>query len=86
MIMNLKWSGKLKNLKALIVGGMSDMNDNAIPFGKSAKEIIRDAVEEYDYPVLFDFPAGHIKNNNALTLGAPVQISVDDEFSSVRFI
>ena len=86
MIMNLKWSGKLKNLKALIVGGISDMNDNAIPFGKSAKEIIRDAVEEYDYPVLFDFPAGHIKNNNALTLGAPVQISVDDEFSSVRFI
>jgi len=86
MIMNLKWSGKLKNLKALIVGGMSDMNDNSIPFGKSAKEIIREAVEEYDYPVLFDFPAGHIKDNNALTLGTTIQISVNEDSSSVKFV
>jgi muramoyltetrapeptide carboxypeptidase len=86
MIMNLKWSGKLKNLKGLIVGGMSGMNDNTIPFGKSAEEIIRDAVAEYNYPVLFNFPAGHVKDNRAITLGTHVQISVDEKGSSVTFV
>ncbi|HRD37564.1 MAG TPA: LD-carboxypeptidase, partial [Bacteroidia bacterium] len=60
MMLQLKRSGKLKNLKGLIVGGMSDMKDNKIPFGKSAEEIIYDAVKEYKYPVCFNFPAGHI--------------------------
>lgn len=69
MMMNIKRNGKLAKLKGLIIGGMSDMNDNAIPFGKSAVEIIREAVEEYDYPVCFNFPAGHIDDNRALILG-----------------
>ncbi len=75
MMMNLKIGGKLSKLKALIVGGMSDMNDNAIPFGKTAKDIVRDAVAEYDYPVVFDFPAGHIHDNYALPMGRLVRLS-----------
>ena len=76
MMMNLKLGGKLDKLKALIVGGMSDMNDNTIPFGKSAKTIIHDAVEEFNYPVLFDFPAGHQHDNLALPLGQKVKLTV----------
>jgi muramoyltetrapeptide carboxypeptidase len=76
MMMNMKYGGKLENLKGLIVGGMTDMNDNQIPFGKSAYEIIRDAVAEYDFPVCFNFPTGHIKNNYALIFGAQVELEV----------
>lgn len=76
MMLQLKRSGKLKNLKALIVGGMSDMKDNAIPFGKTANEIVLDAVKEYNYPVCFDFPAGHIDKNLALVFGKKVKLMV----------
>jgi muramoyltetrapeptide carboxypeptidase len=76
MMMQLKRAGKLTNLKGLIVGGMSDMRDNTIPFGKSAVEIIAEAVAEYNYPVCFDFPSGHIDRNLPLVLGADVRLEV----------
>ncbi len=78
MMIQLKRSGKLQNLAGLIVGGMSDMRDNAIPFGKTAEEIIREHVSEYDYPVCFDFPAGHVKRNLALIMGATVELNVGE--------
>ncbi len=76
MMMNLKRSGKLQNLTGLIVGGMSDMKDNTVPFGKTAEEIILDAVKEYNYPVCFNFPAGHIHRNLAMVMGREVCLSV----------
>ena len=76
-MLQLKRSGKLKALKGLVVGGMSDMKDNAIPFGKNAEEIILDAVKEYDYPVCFNFPAGHIDKNLALFFGKKVNLKVE---------
>jgi muramoyltetrapeptide carboxypeptidase len=79
MMMQLKRSGKLAGLGGLVVGGMSDMRDNTIPFGKTAEEIIREAVEEYDYPVIFNFPAGHIRNNHPLMLGVPWQMTVNEK-------
>lgn len=85
MMMNLKRNGKLQNLKALIVGGMSEMRDNPIPFGKSAEEIIADAVKEYNYPVVYNFPAGHIKDNRALVLGRNVRLSVDRDLCKITF-
>ena len=86
MMMNLKRSGKLANLKGLIVGGMSDMRDNAIPFGKTAEEIIREAVEEYDYPVCFNFPAGHIDDNRALILGKKAAARITDSGSQFQYV
>jgi muramoyltetrapeptide carboxypeptidase len=77
MMMNLKRSGKLNGLAGLIVGGMTDMKDNAIPFGKSAEEIIAEHVAEFDYPVCFGFPAGHIADNNALVMGKVTEMKVD---------
>jgi muramoyltetrapeptide carboxypeptidase len=79
MMMNLKRAGKLDKLRGLIVGGMSKMNDNAIPFGKTANEIIASAVKEFQYPVCYDFPAGHIPQNLTLILGRKVKLSVAKE-------
>ncbi len=78
MMMNLKRSGKLENLAGLVVGGMTEMNDNAVPFGKNAEEIIMEHVAEYNYPVCFGFPAGHIADNQALIMGRKMKLEVDD--------
>ncbi len=79
MMMNLKRNGKLKNLAGLIVGGMTEMKDNPIPFGKTAEEIIYEAVAEYSYPVVYGFPAGHIPNNYPLILGSEATLNVSDK-------
>jgi len=79
LMLNLKLSGKLAKLEGLIIGGMSDMKDGKTPFGKSANEIIKEAVQDYDYPVVFDFPAGHIDENWPLPLGKKVSLKVKDE-------
>lgn len=78
MMMNLKRCGKLAGLAGLIVGGMTEMKDNTVPFGRTAEEIIREAVEEYAYPVVFGFPGGHIPNNFPLILGREVTLKVAD--------
>ncbi len=86
MMMQLKRSGKLKNLKGLIVGGMTEMKDNKIPYGKSAEEIIFDAVKEYNYPVCFNFPAGHIKRNLAFCIGKNVKMKVSENGAKIDYI
>jgi muramoyltetrapeptide carboxypeptidase len=85
MMMNLKRSGKLKDLAGLIVGGMTDMNDNTIPFGRSAYQIIHEAVAEYNYPVCFDFPAGHQKDNVALIMGRIAELNIKQNGSCLAF-
>jgi muramoyltetrapeptide carboxypeptidase len=79
MMLQLKRSDKLKNLAGLIVGGMSEMKDNSIEFGKNAEEIIFDAVKDYTFPVCFNFPAGHIDENMAFYLGKIASLEVSDE-------
>jgi len=70
MMLALKRAGMLEGLAALVVGGLSDMHDNTIPFGRTAEQIVREAVEEYHYPVVFGSPFGHLGDNNlALPLG-----------------
>ena len=76
MMNNLRLAGQLKNLAGLVVGGFSEMQDNESPFGKSAYEIIQEAVQEYSYPVCFDFPVGHTPKNLALMFGGTYQLYV----------
>lgn len=76
MIHQLKLSGKLDNLAGLIIGDFTDMKDNESPFGKSVHEIIIDAVQEFEYPVCFGFPAGHDKKNLALAFGKTWELEV----------
>ena len=85
MMMNLKRAGMLEDLKGLIVGGMSDMKDNTVPFGKTAQEIIFDTVKEYKYPVCFDFPAGHINDNRTLIMGSEAYLLVEKDISTLSF-
>ena len=79
MLMNLKRNGYFDDLAGLIVGGMTSMHDNSVPFGKNVHEIILDVTAEYDFPICFDFPAGHLDDNRALIFGKEVVFSVDEE-------
>lgn len=85
MMISLKRSGKLSNLKGLIIGGMTKMNDNKISFGKDAESIIFDTVSEFNYPMCFEFPAGHIKNNRSIKLGLRAKLKVDKKCSLSYF-
>ena len=55
---------------------MNKMEDTKIPWGKSPQEIISDVVADYDYPVFFNFPAGHINDNRAFYIGSHAAIDV----------
>jgi muramoyltetrapeptide carboxypeptidase len=84
MMQNLKLSGQLNNLAGLVVGGFTEIQDNESPFGKSAYEIIREAVEGYNFPVCFDFPSGHIPKNLSLVMGASYRLEVSNTCSLKR--
>jgi len=71
MFWNLKRTGKLDKLKALIIGGFKiKPDDPGEEFGRTIEDIVLEKVAEYNYPVCFDFPVGHQKNNYALKYGA----------------
>lgn len=85
MMMNLKRNGCLENLKGIIVGGMTKMNDNEVPWGKNALEIIQDVTQPYDIPIVYGFPAGHLPDNRALIFGKTVTLEVTDEGTKLIF-
>jgi muramoyltetrapeptide carboxypeptidase len=76
MLYQLKRSGKLQKLAGLIIGGFSDMTDTERPFGKTAYEIVQDIIQEYDYPVCYNFPVSHNKENYALKVGVGYKLKV----------
>ena len=84
MMQNLRLSGQLKNLAGLVVGGFTDMKDNDSPFGKSAYEIILEAVQNYQFPVCYNFPAGHIPKNLALMFGGTYRLDVAEKCRLTR--
>jgi len=86
MMVNLKRSGKLAGIKGLIVGGLNKMNDNTVPFGKQAEQIIAEYAQDAGIPVCFNFPAGHIADNRALIMGREVQLDIDAQSVSLRFL
>ncbi|HWR93760.1 MAG TPA: LD-carboxypeptidase [Flavobacterium sp.] len=85
MMMNLKRNGYFDNLQGLIIGGMTSMNDNEIPWGKDALQIIKNITKDYNFPVVYDFPAGHIKDNRALIFGKTITLEVNDKESILVF-
>ncbi|MBK9328920.1 MAG: LD-carboxypeptidase [Sphingobacteriales bacterium] len=84
MMIAMKRAGKLKNLAGLVVGGMTDMKDNTVPFGKTAEEIIYEHVAEYDFPVCFNFPCGHIPDNRAVFMGRQATVTVGEQCTFVQ--
>lgn len=86
MVRNLDRADKLKKLAGLIVGGFSEVKDNEIPFGQTVPEIIMDVVKNYDYPVCFDFPAGHVPDNRSLILGRKLKMKILNEQVNVSYL
>jgi muramoyltetrapeptide carboxypeptidase len=86
MVRSLDRSGKLKKLAGLIVGGFTEIKDNDIPFGQTVSQIIMDVVSEYDYPVCFDFPAGHVPDNRSLILGKAIGMTVAGEKVDISYL
>ena len=79
MMIQLKRSGKLQNLAGLIVGSFSDCQDNQVPFGKRANQIIEEAVADYNFPVCYNFPVGHEPENWAIPCGREAILKVESD-------
>ena len=79
MMHGLKRAGKLDKIKALVVGGLTEIHDNPDPFGKSVEEVILEAVKDNDYPVCFGFPAGHFADNRAIVFGNTCSLSIKED-------
>ncbi len=85
MLYSLKRAGYFDNLNGLIVGDFTDLRKNTTPFGRNLKELILEIVSDYNIPVLFDFPAGHGKENFPLILGREIELIVEKEDSNIIF-
>ncbi len=85
MILNLMQSGVFNRIRALVAGSFTKMNDNEIPFGKNAEEIIAGIIQKYRVPVCFNFPAGHQLKNKTLILGREIRLRVNEGTSSLMF-
>ena len=85
MLINLKRNGCLQSLKGIVVGGMTKMKDNDIPWGKNALEIIDDITKNLKIPVIYNFPAGHLADNRALIIGRQVRLESNSEQSLLIF-
>jgi muramoyltetrapeptide carboxypeptidase len=75
----LKRSGKLAEIAGLIIGGFTGLEDNDPLFGESVADMVLNVTSEYNYPIAFDFPAGHLADNRALILGGEVRLSVAEK-------
>lgn len=85
MLMSLDLAGVFKKIKGLVVGGMTLMgnekenNNYEASFDETAYEIISQRIKDYDFPVLFGFPNGHIYDNRPLIIGADVKLKISKE-------
>jgi len=85
MLQSMKRAGYFNNLKGLIVGDMSRMRTNTTLWGTSVEQLILDALKDYDFPIAFNMPAGHEKDNRALVLGKVVELKVGKDMTTVIF-
>lgn len=86
LLVQLKRSGKLARLAGLLVGHLTDMRDNLIPFGQTAAQIIRAHTADYNYPIAFNFPTGHEPRNLALVCGRAARLEVNAAGGFLEYI
>ena len=85
MVYALKRSEYFKNCSGIIIGDMTNIKKNTTPFGQTVEEIVLEATKEYDFPILFGFPAGHDDVNKAIFLGREIEMKVGKKHSTVKF-
>jgi muramoyltetrapeptide carboxypeptidase len=85
MLTSLKMAGMLKDLSALVIGGMNKIEESKVPWGRSIEETIFRIVGEYNYPLFFNFPAGHISDNRAFYIGRKAKIEVTGKKATLTF-
>ena len=85
MLISLDLAGVFRNIKGLIIGGMTNMGDEKDnksyeeSFDQFAYKIISERVSKYDFPVAFGFPNGHIHDNRPLMIGANITMNVAEK-------
>jgi len=84
MMQSLRLSGALAQISGLVVGQFSETSEDP-SMNKSISEIIYDTVAEYNYPVCFNFPAGHVDYNLPLVLGAPAHLNVTSDGATLGY-
>ncbi len=85
MLQSLKRAGYFNNCKGVIVGDITKVRKNTTPWGTSVEQLILDALSEYDFPIAFNMPAGHEKDNRAMILGRTIDLVVDKDKSTIVF-
>jgi len=85
MLQSLKRAGYFNDCKGLIVGDISKIRKNTTLWGSSVQQLILDALAEYNFPIAFNMPAGHEKDNRAMILGRTVEINVGKDISTLVF-
>ena len=85
MLQSLKRAGYFENCKGIIVGSISKVKKNTTEWGNPMEQLILDVVSDYNFPVLFNFPAGHEDDNRAMILGRAVDLNVGKDISEVKF-
>jgi len=85
MMISLKRAGYFERCNGLIIGDFKLKENKGNPFGKTLQEIVLEATEGTDFPIVFDFPAGHLNDNRALILGSEVELSVGKKKSKIVF-
>ena len=85
MLGQLERNGYFESCQGLIVGDISNVRENTTPFGMDTEELILDILKDYDFPILFDFPAGHESLNLPLIFGREIQLKVKEDGARVKF-
>ena len=85
MMHNLLMNGSLNKITGIIIGAFADLKDNTIPFGKKYEEIMGDILKKFSFPIAFEFPAGHQKENRTLIFGRKMQLKVEDDSVGIIF-
>jgi muramoyltetrapeptide carboxypeptidase len=86
MLLTLKRAGMFDGLAGLICGGFTELKDTERPFGSSIPELILEKISEYQFPVCFGFPAGHIEANYPIMLGKNHQLSVTKNSANIQTV
>jgi len=86
MITGLFLADVLKGLKGLIIGGITNIKQSEVKYASGASDIIMENVGMYDFPVAFGFPAGHVRDNRALVLGANITLKVSNGMASLQYL